>query len=116
MTDLAALDVGELEDELAAHISAGMCRWLELVAEFDRRGNWAEQGAVSCAHWLAWRCALTPRAAREHVRVARSLDGLPAIHASWARGELSCAQGGALTRWARSYRSKRGCSAASAAS
>lgn len=98
MTDLAALDVGELEDELAAHISAGMCRWLELVAEFDRRGNWAEQGAVSCAHWLAWRCALTPRAAREHVRVARSLDGLPAIHASFARGELSYAKVRALTR------------------
>jgi hypothetical protein len=75
-----------------------MCRWLELVAEFDRRGNWAEQGAVSCAHWLAWRCALTPRAAREHVRVARSLDGLPEIHASFARGELSYAKVRALTR------------------
>ncbi|HST14347.1 MAG TPA: DUF222 domain-containing protein [Gaiellaceae bacterium] len=101
MADPAALDVAELEAELAtlaAHIYAGTCRWLELVAEFDRRGNWVEQGAVSCAHWLAWRCALTPRAAREHVRVARSLDALPEIHASFARGELSYAKVRALTR------------------
>jgi len=101
MSDPALLGDGELEAELAtlaAHIYAGTCRWLELVAEFDRRGNWAEQGAVSCAHWLAWRCALTPRSAREHVRVARSLGGLPEIHASFARGELSYAKVRALTR------------------
>ena len=74
--DLAALSVDELEDELAtlaSHLYAGTCRWLELVGEIDRRGEWAESGRASCAEWLAWRCALTPRAAREHVRVARRL-------------------------------------------
>ena len=45
-----------------------------------------------------WRCALTPRAAREHVRVARSLEALPLTHASFARGELSYAKVRALTR------------------
>src|SRR5881394_3840539 len=101
MVDPAGLSVGELEDELAtlaAHIYAGTCRWLELVAELDRRGGWAESGCGSCAEWLAWRCALAPRAAREHVRVARRLPELPLIHAAFARGELSYAKVRALAR------------------
>jgi len=95
------LSLDELADELttlAAHIYAGTCRWLELVAELDRRGPWIEWGCRSCAEWLAWRCALTPRAAREHVRVARRLGELPLIHAAFAQGALSYAKVRALTR------------------
>lgn len=94
----------ELEAELAAlasHLYAGTCRWLELVGELDRRGGFAESGVGSLAEWLAWRCALTPRAAREHVRVARRLPGLPLVHGAFARGELSYAKVRALTRVAR---------------
>jgi hypothetical protein len=68
------------------------------VAEVDRRGRWAAAGWRSCAEWLAWRCALTPRSAREHVRVARCLLELPAIGAAFGRGELSFAKVRALTR------------------
>lgn len=99
--DLVALSLDELEVELAtlaSHLYAGTCRWLELVGELDRRGGWAESGRASCAEWLAWRCALTPRAAREHVRVARRLPELAVIHAAFARGELSYAKVRALTR------------------
>src|SRR5262249_53162295 len=70
MFDLDDLSVEQLQDEvatLAAHIYAGTCRWLELVGELDRRGSWPEPGCGWCAEWLAWRCALLPRAAREHV-------------------------------------------------
>ena len=91
----------ELVNELAtlsAHISAGMCRWLELVGEFDRRGEWTAWGHGSCAEWLGWRCALTPRSAREHVRVARALPALPLVRAAFSRGELSYAKVRALTR------------------
>src|SRR5204862_3269570 len=100
-SDLGALSLVELEAELAtlaSHIYAGTCRWLELVGELDRRGGWAEAGGGSCAEWLAWRCAVSPRAAREHVRVARCLPELPLIHAAFARGELSYAKVRALTR------------------
>ena len=100
-TDTSKLSIEELADELAtlaAHIYAGTCRWLELVGEMDRRGNWAESGCGSCAEWLAWRCALMPRAAREHVRVARRLPELPLIHGAFAEGELSYAKVRALTR------------------
>src|SRR5918999_2950679 len=99
--ELAGMSLEELEEELAtlaSHIYAGTCRWLELVGEIDRRGDWAESGCGSCAEWLAWRCALLPRTAREHVRVARRLPELPLVRAAFARGELSYAKVRALTR------------------
>jgi Domain of unknown function (DUF222)/HNH endonuclease len=95
---LTDMSLEELEDEiatLASHIYAGTCRWLELVAELDRRGGFA---ACSVAEWLAWRCALSPRAAREHVRVARRLGELRLIHEAFAHGELSYTKVRALTR------------------
>jgi hypothetical protein len=94
-------DLDELAGEittLAAHVSAAMCRWLRLVAEFDRREGWARWGCKSCAHWLAWRCSLTPATARDHVRVARRLEELPLICAAFARGELSYSKVRALAR------------------
>ncbi len=101
---LEALETERLEAEittLAGHIAAATCRWLLLVAEFDRREAWAGWGCKSCAHWLAWQCAMGLRAAREHVRVARALPELPAIRAAFAAGELSYSQARALTRVAR---------------
>src|SRR5919204_1229802 len=98
VSELAGLSFCELEDELAtlaSHLYAGTCRWLELVAEVDRRG---ELVGCTTAAWLAWRCGLTPRAAREHVRVARRLEELPLIHDAFARGEISYAKVRALTR------------------
>jgi len=89
----------ELEiSELAAHIHAATCRWLGLVAEFDRREGWAEWGCKSCAEWVSWRCSMAPSAAREHVRVARRLAELPLTRAAFGRGELSYSQVRALSR------------------
>ena len=99
--EIVELTPEQLEDEiaeLASNIYAGTCRWLDLVAELDRRGSFAVSGCGSCAEWLAWRCGLMPRAAREHVRVARRLVELPLIREAFARGELSYAKVRALTR------------------
>lgn len=74
--------------ELAAHIAAATCRWLELVAEFDRRGGHEAEGFYSCGAWVAWRCSLDPRSAREHLRVARRLEELPLVRRRFRRGEL----------------------------
>lgn len=96
-----ALSLDALErkiGELAAEISAATCRWLGLVAEFERRSGHERQGFVSCTSWLAWRCGLTPRAAREQMRVARALDGLPSIRAAFASGRISYSKARALTR------------------
>ena len=90
--------LGDEIGELAAHIAAATCRWLTMVAEFDRRDGHLEWGMHSAWVWLAWRCGLTPRAAQEHVRVARALEQLPRIHAAFARGELTYSKVRALTR------------------
>jgi hypothetical protein len=93
------LEVLEREiTELAAHINAATCRWLGLVAEFDRREGWAEWGYKSCTHWLSYRCGLSPATAREQVRVARRLEELPAIRHAFAHGELCYSQVRAITR------------------
>jgi hypothetical protein len=101
VSDFAHLSMEELQEELAtlaAHIYAGTCRFLELLGEIDRRGIWTDSGCGSCAEWLAWRCSLMPRAAREQVRVARRLPELPLIRAAFAQGEISYAKVRALTR------------------
>jgi hypothetical protein len=92
------LSQGALEAELAAqaaHVDAGLCRLLELVTEAER--DWAA-GETTFATWLAWRCSLLPRQAREHERVAARLSELPLIHEAFARGELSYAKVSVLIR------------------
>ena len=84
--------------ELAAHIAAATCRWLLLLAEWDRREGWAEWGLRSCAHWLSWRCSLSLTTARDHVRVARRLDELPLVREAFGAGVLSFCKVRALTR------------------
>ena len=82
----------------AVRLAAATATWLRLVGEFDERGGWHGVGIASCAHWLAWQCALAPVTAREHVRVARALPALPLISAAFSAGRLSYAKVRALTR------------------
>lgn len=84
--------------ELAAHIAAATCRWLELIAELDRRNGHEAWGFHSCGAWVAWRCSIDPRSAREHVRVARALEELPLVRERFSHGELSYSKVRALTR------------------
>jgi phage gp46-like protein len=84
--------------ELAGHLNAAQARWLALIAEFDRREAWAEWGVKSCAHWLNWKCGLDLGAAREKLRVAHALEGLPRIAAAMASGLLSYSKIRAMTR------------------
>lgn len=84
--------------ELAAHIHAANYRLLCLIAEFDRRQGWCQWGVRSCAHWLNWKCGIGPVAARDKVRVARSLESLPKISEAFRRGEVSYSKVRAMTR------------------
>ena len=84
--------------ELAGHLAAATCRFLVLLADFDARRGWASWEMTSCAAWLSWKCQLSSGTAREHVRVARALRGLPVIRARFAAGRLSYAKVRALTR------------------
>jgi 5-methylcytosine-specific restriction endonuclease McrA len=84
--------------ELAGHLAAATCRFLVLLGDFDARRGWASWEMPSCAVWLSWKCQMSSGTAREHVRVARALQDLPAISAEFAAGRLSYAKVRALTR------------------
>ena len=97
----SSISLQDLEDQitaLAGQLNAANYRWLTLIAEFDRRRGWADGKLPSCAHWLNFKCGLNLGAAREKVRVAHALLGLPKIAASMSRGELSYSKVRALTR------------------
>src|SRR3954447_9413184 len=99
-------EVGELPGErleaemttLAAHLHAGMCRFLLMVAEFDRRRLYESWECRGTAQWLTWKCGIAARTAREHVHVARALAKMPAATAAFGRGELSYAKVRAMAR------------------
>ena len=84
--------------ELAGHLAAATCRFLVLLGDFDERRGWASWDMASCAAWLSWKCQMSSGTAREHVRVARALRGLPVIRGEIAAGRLSYAKVRALTR------------------
>ena len=88
----------EFHGEGAANLSAAERDWLLAVAEFDRREGWAQWGVVSCAAWLSWQVSLDLRAAREKVRVARSLAKFPLISEAMGNGSLSYSKVRAITR------------------
>lgn len=90
--------LGEEIASLAAHLDAATHRLLRCIREFDEAKGWHEQGAISCAHWLAWRVGLDAATAREKVRVARALGRLPAIDEALRQAKLSYAKVRALTR------------------
>ncbi len=83
---------------LAGQINAANYRFLKLIAEFDRRQAWEGYGIRSCAHWLNWKCGIAMTAAREKVRTARALEGLPKINEAFQKGELSYSKVRAMSR------------------
>jgi hypothetical protein len=98
---LSGCSLAELEaqiTELAGQLNAANYRWLSLIGEFDRRQGWVDGSLHSCAHWLNFKVGLNMGAAREKVRVAHALAGVPKIAAAMARGELSYSKVRALTR------------------
>src|SRR5262249_50037448 len=94
-------DLDALADRIAATaatIDAAMHRFLTDLRRFDLEQGWARQGALSCAHWLNWRCGIALSAAREKVRVARALGNLPLIDDALRLGQVSYSKVRAMTR------------------
>ena len=84
---------------LAGQMNVGSHSLLTLIAEFDQRKGWNCDGTMrSCAHWLNWQCGIALGAAREKVRVARCLQQLPLIDASFASGQISYSKVRAMSR------------------
>src|SRR3954469_17262693 len=84
--------------EGAAHLAAGVGRWLVLVGEFDRRKGYERWECRSAAFWLNWHCGISVRTAQDQVRVGRALLDYPRIAEVLCRGELSYTKVRAITR------------------
>ena len=98
---VGAMSSEQLEHQmcvLSGHLASATASFLVMVGEYDERGDWNDWEAVSCAHWLSWRCGVGMVAAREQVRVARALRGLPVVTARFLAGELSYSKVRAITR------------------
>jgi hypothetical protein len=76
-------------DQLHALMTVSHSQLLQLITDCDRKEDWREDGATSMADWLVARLGIAHRTAREWVRVARSLEQLPALTAAFAEGQLS---------------------------
>src|ERR1043166_6373558 len=90
--------LGERIAEQAAHFDAALHRLLTDLREFDQRGGWHVQGALSCAHWLSWRVGWDLVTARERVRVAGKLAEFRVIDDALRRGEFYYSKVRALVR------------------
>lgn len=103
-TDAHALDelpMERLETEIssfAGRLASATAMWLCWIAAYDRRRGWEGWQAKSCSHWLNWRCGVSMRTAREHVRVARALDEFEVIRRTFLAGEISYSKVRAITR------------------
>lgn len=89
-----------LVDELGAvavHIAQHTGRFLELLAELERREVFAKEGFRTMADWLAFRVQMTQGTAREHLRVARAMRELPKTLAALKAGTVSYSQVRAIT-------------------
>ncbi|MDO8271537.1 MAG: DUF222 domain-containing protein, partial [Gammaproteobacteria bacterium] len=106
MSQLASLalipaDNAALSDEitrLAGHINAAQHRFLTLLAALIERDAWEGHGIKSPAHWLNYHCGIDLGAAREKVRVAKSLQQLPGIDDAFRSGTISYSKVRAMTR------------------
>jgi len=84
--------------EGAAHLAAGIGRWLLLVGEFDRRKGYERWECRSAAFWLNWHCGISVRTAQDQVRVGRALLEYPSIGEALCSGRLSYSKVRAITR------------------
>ena len=64
---------------------------LRTIREVDRRRLFERDGHLSCAAWLVARCRMSWSEARAKVRLARSLDRMPATRRAAQEAEVSMA-------------------------
>jgi hypothetical protein len=84
--------------ERTAHVEAGLQELLEWIADFDRAEGWKLYGQRNCVDWLVFWTGLDRRTARERLRVARALEGLPQTREAMSQGRLSFSKVRAISR------------------
>jgi hypothetical protein len=84
--------------EQAAQLDAATHGLLTDLREFDLAGGPGSAGLKTAAQWLSWRVGWDLVTAREHMRVAHALGGLPKLDDAIRRGRISYSKLRALTR------------------
>src|SRR4051812_20567443 len=84
--------------EGAAHIAAGMGRWLLLLGEFDRRKGYEQWECRGAPLWVTWRWGTSGPAGREAVGVGRAFLAYPRIAEPLCSGRFPSSRVGAFTR------------------
>jgi hypothetical protein len=84
--------------EGAAHLAAGVGRWLLLVGDFDAHRGYERWECPSTAVWLNWHCGISVHTGQDQVRVGRALLDYPRIAEALCSGRLSYTKVRAITR------------------
>jgi hypothetical protein len=87
--DLAASSAAELTDsieQLHGLSCAALRQMLGVVAEYDRRRAWEQDGCGSMVDWIGARLGTTKAHATEMVAVAGALEDLPVLAETFAVG------------------------------
>jgi hypothetical protein len=84
--------------EVCGVLNAANGRLVALIAEVLAAGAWQGAGIRSAAHWVAWRCGVSPRRAHTLVAMARRLAELPVTRAALEAGEISDEQTAVICR------------------
>jgi len=90
--------LGDRIVSLYANINLATYHLLVLIGEFEENNFGEQQGFVTTAHWLNYSCGIGLIAAREKVRVAMALRGLPKVAQCFSQGSVSYSKVRALTR------------------
>ena len=87
-TQAEATDLEEKIAQACGVMNAATGRLVKLLSAVLRSGSWQVSGIHSPSHWVAWKCGVSPRRARELVAMARRHGELPETAAAFEAGEL----------------------------
>src|SRR3954451_5630035 len=80
---------------LVTRMQAQLARRVDVL---DRSGEWALDGARSCAAWVRRACRVSEREARSTVRMAKQVREMPAVAEFWAAGAITTGHVDVLSR------------------
>jgi hypothetical protein len=102
MQNVGAVELQQRIGVLAARIHAATAELVQLSAELDDDGSWADTGVRSCAHWLSINIGVDLWTGGEMIRAGHALETLPMLRAAFAEGRLSFDKIRAVTKVATS--------------
>ena len=98
MQNAAGVELQQRLGGQAPRVHAATAELVELAAQLDTDGSWADAGMRSCAHWLSVNIGVDVWTGGEMVRAGHALELLPGLRAAFADGRLSFDKIRAVTR------------------